>query len=63
MREILFRGKRLDGGGMVEGDLLCRSKLAAIMTNSGAKLYTIDPATVGQYTELNDKIRKGDCGL
>lgn len=68
MREILFRGKRLDNGEWVEGSLLK-------VTLNGDTFYLIfgdnfrffgddvealshaivDPSTVGQYTGLNDK--------
>lgn len=61
MREILFRGKRLDNGEWVEGYYLHLGPVAierAYMIPSYASaLYTyeVDPATVGQFTGLRDK--------
>ena len=57
MREILFRGKRLDNGEWVEGDLL---RYGASETNihyyaQGVRRAAwVDPSTVGQYTGLTD---------
>ncbi len=71
MREILFRGKRIDGGAWAEGCLIK-------VTLGGKTVYLIfgddftfdgtdvkalnhalvDPATVGQYTGLNAKGKK-----
>lgn len=65
MREILFRGKRIDNGEWVEGSLLLLKKpiLYAAITYQheweDGKLtlvrVDIDPSTVGQYTGLTDK--------
>lgn len=70
MREILFRGKRLDNSEWVEGNLhtlfdgttLIISKGAGGFTISHgedvfqtAHVYEIDPETVGQFTGLTDK--------
>lgn len=54
MREILFRGKRIDKNEWVEGDLIHLPNGIAILANGYA--YVI-PETVGQYTGLKD--RKG----
>ena len=58
MREILFRGKRLDTGEWVEGDLV-RSYLkmgnACITDFSKGIVFGVDNETVGQYIGLNDK--------
>ena len=58
MREILFRGKRIDSGEWVYGTMY---KIAIdinpfILTagKSGCS-YQVDEETVGQYTGLNDK--------
>ena len=58
MREILFRGKRIDSGEWVYGTMY---KIAIdfnpfILTGekSGCS-YQVDEETVGQYTGLNDK--------
>ena len=69
MREILFRGKRLDNGEWVEGAFLndrngafyiCPAVSDISYGDSGARRrigcwYKVDPSTVGQYAGLNDK--------
>ena len=71
MREILFRGKRIDNGAWVEGtiefhlldgDLTQTERYAFITYDTMDKIgkvyqhsYRVDPATVGQYTGLVDK--------
>lgn len=71
MREILFRGKELDGGDWVEGylirnDSICYPALFIGMIEASRTRYgelSIDghylpqviPETVGQYTGLKDK--------
>lgn len=67
MREILFRGKRIDNGKWVEGgiiqgvahELWQNSDKVYIMVFpqylSRPNLYEVDPTTVGQYTGLTDK--------
>lgn len=58
MREIKFRGKRLDNGEWIEGDLLRMLDHWFIFPNpapEGIDKYAVDPATVGQYTGLKDK--------
>ena len=59
MREVLFRGKRLDNGEWIEGDLVhsvykvgdaCVGKFGCTLW-----MHQVDPSTVGQYTGLNDK--------
>ena len=52
MREILFRGKRIDNGEWVEGDFVHLPHGVVILANGYAN---IDPETVGQYTGLKDK--------
>ena len=52
MREILFRGKRIDNGEWVEGDFVHLPHGVVILANGYAN---IDPETVGQYTGLLDK--------
>ena len=56
MREILFRGKRLDNDEWVYG-LLCRvgDTYANIRRMDTAVLYSVLTNTIGQYTGLTDK--------
>ena len=60
MREILFRGKRVDNGEWVEGCLLydCEqneSYIAEYFEDKSAYIREVIPETVGQYTGLTDK--------
>ena len=60
MREILFRGKRLDDEGWEYGGYACtESKRAHIIYNQTHSInlegHTVYPDTVGQYTGLTDK--------
>ena len=68
MREILFRGKRIDNGEWVEGYYYkakyCRTddELCDYITvphpkeyNEPSSHYIVNPETVGQYTGLTDK--------
>lgn len=65
MREILFRGKRLDNGEWVEGfynHLPCgrfgadEHMIQTVLENGKiGMLHDIDQSTVGQYTGLKDK--------
>lgn len=56
MREILFRGKRIDNGEWVYG-LLCRvgDKYANIVEKDTEVLCSVSTKTIGQYTGLTDK--------
>lgn len=58
MREILFRGKRIDNGEWVEGSYWLNRTATRerphIVENSG-NLHLVIPETVGQYTDLTDK--------
>ena len=60
MREIIFRGKRLDNGEWVEGYfvnlwMINYQKHQPIITDNNAVSYDVDPSTIGQYTGLKDK--------
>lgn len=72
MREILFRGKRLDNSGWVEGYFFQNWEQTYILwgtTNGIPNMTKVDPATIGQCTELTDRNGKRvfegdilDCG-
>lgn len=74
MREILFRGKRIDNGEWVEGGLFVQNEddvvefAAYILTPSLdyiCNAYLVDPDTVGQYTGKvvkTGKVFDGDIG-
>lgn len=59
MREILFRGKRLDNGELVDGNLFVSDTDGRTYILAGSRIVTIewevDPSTVVQYTGLKDK--------
>lgn len=54
-REILFRGKCLDNGEWVYGDLNHFSDGRAAIADSEQDWFLIDPATIGQYTGFKDR--------
>lgn len=57
-REILFRGKRVDNGAWVEGDLAHHKDGRRYIRCWSAETYTaavVDPGTVGQFTGMTDK--------
>lgn len=61
MREILFRGKRLDDGEYVDGYLYIthngEHEISIYNDEVNIERWTheVDPSTVGQYTGLKDK--------
>ena len=63
MREILFRGKRVDNGEWVYGYYVKVGRYGYILTGKldvckgrrDFEYYTVDIETVGQYTGLTDK--------
>lgn len=58
MRQILFRGKRIDNDEWAEGYLFKiwnRTFLLWGMTNDVPNMIEVKPETVGQYTGLTDK--------
>jgi uncharacterized phage protein (TIGR01671 family) len=58
MREIIFRGKRVDNGEWVEGsfvkDYIHHETRSSILVD-GCIWFQVIPETVGQYTGLTDK--------
>ncbi len=58
MREIKFRGKRLDNGEWIYGDLCTFNGSDCEICDWNTidcSRYAVDPATIGQYTGLKDK--------
>lgn len=55
MREILFRGKRVDDGKWVYGYCYELEKKPMISSCVKREAYEIYPETVGQFTGLTDK--------
>ena len=65
MREILFRGKRVDNGKWVYGNLIdnecCKKPIIVEVDylneygDCGEVSYEVDETTVGQFTGLTDK--------
>lgn len=67
MREILFRGKRIDNGEWIIGGIYYTKNGGTVITTNiyaiGVGIpdielsghFYVDPATVGQYTGLTDK--------
>lgn len=56
MREILFRGKRVDKGEWVKGDLSQhKTGKRFIKCGSAISSFEVIPETIGQYTGLTDK--------
>lgn len=54
-REIKFKGKRLDNGEWMYGDLLHLVDGVYISNDNGNNMAQVDPNTVGMNTGLKDK--------
>ena len=60
-REILFRGKRVDTGELVEGSLIGNDVIVGKIVEFEEDYfctefwYKVDPETVGQFTGMTDK--------
>lgn len=55
MRDILFKGKRLDNGEWIQGYLFFKAYICWGMVNDVPDMKEVDPETVCQYTGLTDK--------
>lgn len=56
MREILFRGKRIDNGEWIMGDFSKESDGSSGIRPAGKIIrYRVIPKTLGQFTGLTDK--------
>ena len=58
MREILFRGKRVDNGEWIQGDIvqfLVHGVVRIVEQEPSYKDAEVDSDTVGQFTGLTDK--------
>ena len=58
MREILFRGKRVDNGEWIQGDIVqfpVHGVVRIVEQEPSYKDAEVDSDTVGQYTVLTDK--------
>lgn len=55
MREILFRGKRVDNGEWIEGYIFQVFDDGFFITDGKCHSFKVIPETIGQYTGLTDK--------
>jgi uncharacterized phage protein (TIGR01671 family) len=54
MRDIKFRGKRLDNGEWAYGDLTHYEDQVWIGMDDGRPEHEVDPSTVGEFTGITD---------
>lgn len=55
MREILFRGKRIDSGNWVFGYYLMKSERHIIWDMGNILIHEVSKENIGQFTGLTDK--------
>lgn len=55
MREIKFRGKRIDNGAWIYGNIIFDEYYIYIQVYGLNKSYKVNPETVGQFAGLKDK--------
>jgi uncharacterized phage protein (TIGR01671 family) len=55
MREIKFRGLRVDGAGWVYGYYLVKAEKHIIWSREDIQQFYVKPKSVGQFTGLQDK--------
>lgn len=58
MREILFKGKRIDNGEWIYGQLWVNrttTRETAYIVLDDGDMEEVEPSTIGQYTGLKDK--------
>ena len=64
MREIEYRGKRIDNGEWVHATLFQVGELQnpfIMLKNRLGESYEVDPTTVGEFTGLRDSKRTEEC--
>ena len=62
-REILFRGKKIDGGEWVYGSLITVDDHRYIIRTDDGFEFEVDPATVGQYINRRELYATDDNDL
>lgn len=55
MREILFRGKRVENGDWFEGHLVRLAGMYFIFSDKGHECHAVVKNTIGQFTGMVDK--------
>lgn len=58
MKDILFRGKRVDNSEWAEGFVIQNMQRSKTYIGDTFEIVEVDPVTVGQYTGLTDKSGK-----
>lgn len=55
MRDILFRGKRVENGEWFEGYLVCLAGMYFIFSDKKHECHTVVKSTISQFTGMLDK--------